>query len=86
MSTKRKKNSRNLAGILVRFIKIHDDSPWDDDWYMCGMCGHAVKESEAGRHARFQHKARRLELITVEEGGENDEETKALLPEEASRD
>lgn len=80
MSTKRKKNSRNPAGILVKFIKIHDDSPWEDDYYMCGMCGHAISYKNAARHAKDIHKARRIELIQIETGSE-DEEEMVLLPE-----
>jgi hypothetical protein len=80
MSTKRKKNSTNPAGKLVKFLKIHDESPWDVDWYMCGMCGHAVMESQAVRHGRNAHKAQRIELIAIEQGSEDDEDAKVLLP------
>jgi len=65
MSTKRKKNSRNPQGIKVTFIKIHDKSPWDEDYYMCGMCGHAISEKTAAKHAREVHKAGRIQLIEV---------------------
>lgn len=70
MSTKRKKNSINPAGKLVKFIKIHDDSPWEQDYYMCGMCGHAISFRTIERHAKESHGASRVELISVESGDE----------------
>jgi len=80
MSKKRKQNSRNPAGILVRYIKIHDDSPWEDDYYMCGMCGHAISYKNTERHASELHRARRIELIQYETGSD-DETEMVLLPE-----
>lgn len=69
MSTKRKKNSINPAGKQVTFIKVHDDSPWEDDYYLCGQCGRVIAYKYTMKHAERTHHATRLQLLDVSTGG-----------------
>lgn len=78
MSHKKKKNSRNPAGISVTYIKIYDESPWDDEWYMCGMCGHGISEKKVGLHAKYVHKASAIKLVTVDDTPLSEEEVRRL--------
>ena len=79
MSTRRKKNSTNPRPVEVTFIKIYenDKNPWPLDYYMCGMCGHAISMKEVETHAKKNHKARSLKLVDVDD---------APLPGEELRD
>ena len=69
MSTKRKKQHRDPRPKEVTYIKLYepDENPWPSNYYMCGMCGHAIAEKDTMRHAQVAHRASSMRLIEVEE-------------------
>jgi hypothetical protein len=77
MSTKRKKNSRSPWRPEVTFIRIYEPSenPWPLEYYMCGMCGHAIAAKDVEYHAKKSHNAISLKLLQIEDTPLTDDET-----------
>lgn len=77
MSTKRKKNSRSPIRPEVTFIRIYEkkDNPWPQDYYMCGMCGHAIAAKDVEHHAKKSHNAKSLKLLEIDDTPLTDTDT-----------